>query len=177
MKALGLDVSTSKTGVVLLEETGTSTPKLLLEKIVAFPKLTGFERYRAIALEIMELVHSRLQPEDRIVIEGYSLNLKNASSVVPLVEVGSLVRFMFHIDGKSWLDPRATELKQFATGKGNSPKEMVVAHVLSRWGHLALDNNTADAYALSCMGLAHANRLPGVTQSMRLIVGGLAIRT
>ena len=60
---------------------------------------------------------------DRIVMEGYSLNMKHASSVIPLVELGGLLRFMLHLDGFKWYDPRATEVKKFVTGKGNSPKD------------------------------------------------------
>ena len=119
----------------------------------------------------MELITER-QP-DRIVLEGYSLNMKNASSVVPLVELGGLMRFMLHLDGHVWYDPRATEVKKFATGKGNSPKEVVMMHVLKRWGHESKTNNTADAYVCAAMGLAHANRLAGVTLDMRALAGAM----
>ena len=112
---------------------------------------------------------------DKIVLEGYSLNLQHASSVVPLVELGGLLRFMLFIDGFKWFDPRASEVKKFVTGKGNSPKDQVMMHVLKRWGHTSKSNNTADAFVCAAMGLAHANRLAGVTVDMRAIVGKLGL--
>ena len=71
----------------------------------------------------------------KIVIEGYSLNTKNASSIIPLVELGALMRFMLKVEGCVWFDPRASEVKKFATGKGNSPKDVVMMHVFKRWGY------------------------------------------
>jgi hypothetical protein len=38
-------------------------------------------------------------------------------------------------------------------------------------------NNTADAYVLACMGLAHANRLKGVTLDQRTIVGNVKLNS
>jgi crossover junction endodeoxyribonuclease RuvC len=68
-------------------------------------------------------------------------------------------------------------LKQFVTGKGTSPKELVMMNVFKRWGYEAATNNLADAYTLAAMGLAHANRLRGLTEAQRKIVGGLKIMT
>ena len=66
-------------------------------------------------------------------------------------------------------------MKKFVTGKGNSPKDQVMMHVLKRWGHTSKSNNTADAFVCAAMGLAHANRLAGVTLDMRAIVGKLGL--
>jgi Holliday junction resolvasome RuvABC endonuclease subunit len=175
MRSLGLDLSTKATGLVLLAASENQNPWLILEETISFPKLKGFDLYMAIAKRIME-VANEYQPA-RIVLEGYSLNLKNASSVVPLVELGGLVRFFLKIDGYSWLDPRAGELKKFITGKGGTPKDMVVMHVLKRWGHEARDNNTADAYGCACIGLCHANKLRSATKEMRAIVGSLKLNS
>jgi crossover junction endodeoxyribonuclease RuvC len=173
MKSLGIDLSIARAGVVLLEETGARTPKLLLEHEINCTKgQEGIGRARQIVLGLMETIHAH--KPDKIVVEGYSLNMKNASSVIPLVELGGLFRFMMHIDGLKWFDPRATELKKFVTGKGNAPKDVVMMNVLKRWGHESMTNNTADAYALACMGLAQANRLPGITLEMRKIAGAMA---
>ena len=174
-RAIGIDLSTKATGVVCLEENGTAVPTLLTEQEVKAPELTGLDRSQKIVVGVLELIHE-LKP-DRIVVEGYSLNLKNASSVVPLVEIGGLLRFMLKLDRLAWYDPRATELKKFVTGAGNTPKDKLMMFVLKRWQHESKTNNTADAYGLACMGLASANRLPGITKEMRTIAGSLAIRT
>ena len=174
MTSLGIDLSTKATGLVLLEEVPGAQPKVLIEAEVISPK-KGWAQKSEIARCVMEVVLSRMP--DKIVLEGYSLNLQHASSVVPLVELGGLLRFMLFIDGFKWFDPRASEVKKFVTGKGNSPKDQVMMHVLKRWGHTSKSNNTADAFVCAAMGLAHANRLAGVTVDMRAIVGKLGLTT
>lgn len=172
--SMGIDPSSTATGIVLLKEQEVS-PLLVLETEVKPKDLSGMTRNQFIVTRVMEIVHE-FNP-DKIVIEGYSLNLKNRSSVVPLVELGGLLRFMLFLDGLSWFDPRASELKQFATGKGTSPKEVVMMHVFKRWGFEAKTNNTADAFVLAAMGLAQANRLQGVNLDMRKIAGAMVSRT
>jgi len=173
ISVLGIDPSATATGLVLLKETGTPVPELLLEREIKPKNMAGVERTKFIVTDIMETIHEH-RP-DKIVVEGYSLNMKNASSVVPLVELGGLLRFMLQLDGFKWYDPRAGELKKFVTGKGGSPKEQMMMFVFKRWNHQSLSNNTADGYGLACMGLAQANRLPGITQEMRAVVGKMAI--
>ena len=173
MKSLGIDLSTSATGLVLLESNGTKYPALLREQSLSYPKLKGIARNKAISTDIMMLIHAHY-PE-KIVLEGYSLNMKKASSVIPLIEIGGLLRFLMHIDGLEWYDPTAPEVKKFATGKGNAPKETMMMLVLKRWNHTSIDNNTADAYVCAAMGLSISNKLPGVTQDMRAITGKLAV--
>jgi len=119
--------------------------------------------------EVMQVILA--QGPSKIVIEGYSLNMKNASSVIPLVELGGLMRFMMQIEGMTWYDPRATEIKKFATGKGGSPKEVVMMNVFKRWEYESKTNNIADAYVCAAMGLAQANRLQGITLDMMAIAG------
>lgn len=169
MKSLGLDLSTAATGLVLLESTGTPTPKLLEERELKHKTLVGMERVLAICSEIMLFVHDKATKPDVIVLEGYSLNTKNASSIVPLVELGGVLRFLMHLDGLKWYDPRASVLKKFVTGKGTAEKDKMMMCVLKRWGHESMSNNTADAYGLACMGLVTANKLPGITLDMRAI--------
>ena len=135
----------------------------------------GLARTRAIAIEVMGLVAG--YSPSAIVLEGYSLNMRHASSVVPLVELGGIVRLMLHIDGLAWFDPRASELKKFVTGKGTADKAQMMMQVLKRWGHTSMTHNTADAYGLACMGLARMNALHGATQSMRAIAGAMAQKT
>jgi Holliday junction resolvasome RuvABC endonuclease subunit len=172
--SLGVDASKKATGLVVLEATGTKVPALLLEESVSFANLDGVAKYRAITTRIIEVIDQH--KPNRIVLEGYSLNMKHATSVIPLVELGGMIRFMFVLDGHRWLDPRAGELKKFVTGKGGTPKDQMMMYVLHRWGHVSKSNDTADGYGLSCMGLAHANKLPGITEEMRRVVGSLKFR-
>ncbi len=167
-RAIGFDLSMSATGIVALDESGEKVPTLVHKATLEYkPKkdtLVGLDRQVEIVSKCITLIND-LKP-DIIVVEGYSLNLKHASSVVPLVELGGLFRHMLKLDGHKWLDPRATEVKKFVLGKGTGSKDQIQMYVLHRWGFLADDNNQADAYALACIGLTSRNRLPGVTKDM-----------
>ena len=171
LTSLGIDLSTKATGVVLLRES-VLVPSLLLEQEIT-PKETGLNGAKSICAEVMTVINQH--KPDKIVLEGYSLNLKNSSSVIPLVTVGALLRFFLQLDGYGWYDPRASEVKKFVTGKGNSPKDVVMMHVLKRWAHESKTNNTADAYVCAAMGLAQSNRLANVTKDMRAIAGQMTL--
>lgn len=174
--SLGLDPSIKATGVVLLRSNGTPYPDLVIEREIKFDQATeGIQRVRSIVTHIMTLIHE--QNPDEIIVEGYSLNTKNASSIIPLVELGGVLRFLMELDGLKWRDPKAGKLKKFITGSGSTPKDQIMMHVLKRWGHTSKTNNTADAYGLACIGLAAANRLPGITVDMRKIAGELPLRS
>src|SRR5436189_111849 len=44
-------------------------------------------------------------------------------------------------------------LKQYVTGKGNSPKELLMLECFKRWGYSATDNNDCDAHCLMRLGV------------------------
>ena len=175
LRSFGIDLSTTATGLVALQASGGPQPTLLGEWEITAPKLDGIARHKYIVTKVMTLLH-QFEP-DQIVVEGYSLNFKNAASVVPLCEIGGILRLMLVLDKLTWLDPSAGELKGFATGKGNSPKEIVMLNVYKRWGFEASSNNVADAYVLACMGLAKSNHLPGITKEMQKIADKLTAKS
>lgn len=172
LTAIGLDMSATASGIVILGETGTATPEtLFIEEIK--PKTTGIIRAREIVTRTMEII--TITKPDVIVVEGYSLG-KNVNATIPLVEIGGILRLMLHLDELPWYDPRASELKKFVTGKGNSAKDQVMMWVFKRWGFTSESNNIADAYGLAALGLAINNRLPGISKEMRAVAGGLKRR-
>jgi len=172
---IGIDPSTSSTGIVIINRDGLNLDEPLIAcDIKPDKKLTGIDRSLAIVTEIMKLVIP-YNPAF-VVIEGYSLNMRNVSSVIPLVELGGLLRFMLRVEKISWLDPRASELKKFATGKGNAQKDMVMLNTYKKWGFDAANNNIADAYVLAMMGLAHLGELKGATKEMGKIAKSLELK-
>lgn len=167
MISLGIDASPTATGLVLLQSVAVveCIYEAELSKLPGHP--VGVARAREIAGLVMGVIH-RWKP-DIIVIEGYGLNLKHASSIIPIVELGGILRLCMHLDGLTWFDPTPPDLKKFVTGKGNSAKDQVMMYVLKRWGHTSKTNNTADAYALAAMGLAHEGGLPKSNQLMQSV--------
>jgi Holliday junction resolvasome RuvABC endonuclease subunit len=174
MISMGIDLSSAATGIVVLED-APKAPACKLEYEVVITDVTGVKKQRAICTTIMTLIHA--WKPGKIVVEGYSLNLKNTSSVVPLVELGGLLRFCLHLDGLSWYEPKASQVKKFAAGSGNADKAKMMMHVLKRWGHESKTHNTADGFALAAMGLGSANLLDGMTQDMYAIAMNLPART
>ena len=106
-------------------------------------------------------------------VEAYASRFPGA--LIPLVEVGTAVRLGLRAQGLRWLEPAPTQLKLFALGKGAGDKDQIVLQVFKRWGHEAMNNDTADAYVLACIGLGHAGKLKGMTQSMLEVLGTLKV--
>jgi crossover junction endodeoxyribonuclease RuvC len=169
MKSMGLDLSVTATGMVVCQAEDRQ-PVVVYQRVLSFPKLKGHARYKAIGGEIIDALNEH-RPE-RIVIEGYGFKFKG--SAIPIVELGGLVKYVLLQYGYRYCNPSPNELKQFATGKGNAGKEDVMAGVLLNWGYDTDDNNLADGFALSVMGLAHANLIK-ISALQRQIVGAMKI--
>lgn len=171
MLALGIDGSATATGLVVLEAPagdGGKIPALRHEEVVKVGS-TGLERCSDIAERLLDVL-DRFEP-GRVVIEGYGY--ANTHSLVTLVEVGTILRYFLRQKGYRYLEPSPNSLKKFVLGKGQGKKDQMILQVFKRWGHEAKDDNTADAYGLACIGLLHAGRLPGSTNVMGDVVGGL----
>jgi Holliday junction resolvasome RuvABC endonuclease subunit len=119
-------------------------------------------------------VLGEFKPE-RVVIEGYGLSWKHASSVIPMVEVGTVLRYFLKQLGYGYLEPTPNELKKAVTGNGNTAKSKMILHVFKRWGYEAKDDNRADAFGLGAIGLAHGGKLNNPTVAMREVVGALRL--
>jgi len=174
MISLGLDISATSTGVVVLDAeekfSAGVPPKVLVEKAIK-PKTKGLERCSDVAGGVLEVM--ALHKLDIITIEGYALGRFSGASI-QIVSVGAIVRYFVMQHGHKWLEPSPNELKQFVSGKGNSKKEAMMMHVLEKWGHVSKNNDTADAYGLACMGLAWRGKLK-MTGPMSKIIGAMAL--
>lgn len=138
-RILALDLSLTRTGVC--EDDGACS-------CIHTDKLRGLPRIDFIVRQVQSLAHC----VDLVVIEGYSFG-SQGRSVFDVAELGGCVRFLLHRLGKSWVDVPPATLKKFATGKGNAPKDAMIAAAIRRFGFAGSDNNEADAYLLWC--LAH----------------------
>ena len=92
--AIGIDLSTSATGVIVLEARHDAPPVVLHEAEVKPPKgIIGMAAKKVLVTEVMMTIHA-WKPKV-ICLEGYGLNLKNGSSIIPLVEIGGILRRLF----------------------------------------------------------------------------------
>lgn len=88
-----------------------------------------------------------------VLMEGYS----NASTYgrEKAGELGGAVKMAVY---RACIDPPLvippTTLKKFVTGKGTSPKNVMIQQVYKNWGREFSDDNEADAFSLSVFGQA-----------------------
>ncbi len=155
---IGLDISLNSPGWCLIDtENGARTFDTL-----HYADLTGMNRIDTAAQALLELC--RLA--DLVVMEGLSMGLpmgKSGRAFVPqgrhdMVGLTYIVRmWLFKAQHKTLLVP-PTVLKKWATGKGNSPKNIMLREVSHRWNVEAADDNQADALALAEFGRAYLEK-------------------
>lgn len=142
---VGLDLSLTATGIVALAPSNA----VYLDIIKARPECgQGIRRASVIAAAVLTWIETHAGAV--VAIEGYSFG--SPMRMAPLGELGGMVRRDLLERDITWLEVPPTCLKKFATGKGNSPKDVVMREVFKRWGFEHNDNNVVDAYVLARMG-------------------------
>lgn len=149
--SLGLDLSVTGTGYVLLTLNELGTVDVTLSKVIKGDRmLKGLPRAIVISQEILGLIACCVP--DVIVIEGYAFG--NAHTLATLVELGTVVRYDLMKKRMTYSEIAPTKLKKFVCGSGAAKKELMLKAVYQRWGFDTDDNNTADAFALAQVGMA-----------------------
>lgn len=151
MRFIGLDLSLNHTGVAELSSTGVVTN--LCE--VRPGKHTGVERLQYLREALLAAL-----PTDPLVvcIEGYAMGAKGR--VFHIGEWGGVARLALLERGRcAVLTLPPSNLKSFATGKGNAPKEYMIAAAQAEFGDRPMTDNEADALHLAAA--ARAWYLPG----------------
>ena len=151
--ALGLDLSLTGTGVVVLEDGKIISQELIKSKPVPDGKPRDeVERIREIVNKI-EITVDEFSP-DIAVIEGLAFMVRNATALVQLSALNYMTRAMLMDHNVPFIIVAPTSLKKFITGNGASKKDVILIELYKRWGVTILDDNEADAYGLSQIGLA-----------------------
>ena len=156
MIILGIDPSLTATGIIVLQYGQVETAVTTKNR----PELDPVDRVRLIFEQINKIIqHPSITP-DLIVIEGLSFHSKG-QGLDKTFYLGwrireELKRFK-ESENIPWIEVPPTQLKQFATGKGNANKEIILQQVYKRWGVEFSDNNQADAYVLARIGEAYLN--------------------
>lgn len=141
MKIATFDLSLTETGYARANgdrrEVGTITTSL-----------RGMPRLEHIRSRVLELARRA----DLVVVEGYSFGAKGRA-VVSLGELGGVVRLALHSAGVRYVEVPPATLKKYATGKGNAPKEAMLAAAIRRLDYAGSNHNEADALWLLHAGL------------------------
>jgi len=129
--------------------------KTVLDRVKRYEDLTSR------ILGILEPCRPRL-----ILIEEYAYS-KNMGGQMYLGEFGGILRLHICDYTPHVIEVTASCLKKFATGKGNAPKDIVMAHVQKQWGQIFRNNDEADAFCLYQMALCIAGRQKPANQAQR----------
>lgn len=156
--SIGIDPSLTSTGIVILKGDdiveSRTLPNNSADNIIT--------RVRKIRDEISKEINRMIDSDGRGIgynviasIEGFSYGSKGRS----IFDIGylgwrireDLVEWSRGTRMK-WIEVPPSNLKQYATGKGNAAKEVVMMNVFKRWNEEFDDNNQADAFVLAKIG-------------------------
>jgi crossover junction endodeoxyribonuclease RuvC len=144
-RVLGLDLSLTSTGAVLLKNGEVKESTTLSSSHKEQARLADLKFKIGMAIKFYK-------PE-LTVIEGYAFGRPNA--MAGLAELGGVVKCsLFEMQQQILIVPPA-RVKKFATGRGNAKKDEVRLEVYKRWGFEAKTNDEVDAYVLARIGLAY----------------------
>ena len=154
MKALGLDISLTATGVVLLEKFPGMRPRTDFADVVQ--STAQEERYARIDRVATEVFAKIVDGSpDVIVIEGLGQGGHgHVQAFVKVVELSGLIKLMLWANDYAWVEVPPSSLKKFVAGKGSTAKGGMCRAVEANWGFATKNDNLADAYGLAAVGLA-----------------------
>lgn len=151
MIVLGVDPSLTATGVaVWCEEVIVMKRSLVYPPIKSHGVDGRFTRYLQYAAELEDLISEFAVTH--VFIEGYGY--ANRHTLVPLVELGALLRETLYESDAAWYEVAPTQLKKFICGKGTAKKDLMLLELFKRSGIECETSDEADAVALAFLGAA-----------------------
>jgi crossover junction endodeoxyribonuclease RuvC len=150
--SLGLDLSLTGTGVVILENGKFIKRHLIKSKPVGDLPINELHRILKIVEEIKAAIGE--QRIDIAVIEGLAFMVRNATALVQLSALNYMTRGL--LDGMKipFVIVAPTSLKKFITGNGASKKDVMLIETYKRYGVSIMNDNECDAYGLARVGEA-----------------------
>ena len=141
MKYVGLDLSYSSTGFVMLDGENIVSHAFKAGK----PNWPFHER----ANDLWKaLKHALPAPDDcKICIEGAAYAAE--FNAFMLGELSGAIRMLLYLNGYKYELIQPTTVKKFATGTGNAQKHFVAAHVAKKWDFTHRSNDVVDAFVLA----------------------------
>ena len=147
VRYVGIDPST-KTGLVILDSNGEVVEQ---EEIRSKAKQDP-ERM----IDIVRQVKAYLQPNDKVVIEGFAYGAKG-NAVDFQYGLGWLMRAMLYTSKFAYTEATPSQVKKFCSNRGNAKKEDLVLPMYKKWGYEHHSDNVRDAYVMSRMAYSMYN--------------------
>ena len=152
---VGLDLS-KNTGLAILDVDGKVLESEELVAVRGKDDLTQM-------IDVRDRVRKHLNySTDKIIIENFAFNARG-QSVSYQFGVGYLIRAMLQDSGVKFIEPSPSQVKKFATNKGNAAKSAMILPVYKKWGFENASDNIVDAYVLARMGYSMYNH-DGLTE-------------
>lgn len=176
LRVVALDLSLTGTGIAVTHDQ-VGQPRLACRTITPIkrwsPNVIDHRRLQ----EIFEAIAAALNCRpDLVVIEWLPLVKGTGDAALRIAELHGAIKHYLYAKGHRYVDVRPQELKTFATGNANAPKELVRERVIARYGK-ALHVHTfdeADATALMALALdAYGQPLAETPIECRAAVGKL----
>lgn len=144
-RLLGLDLSLTSTGYAALDTTTTAQTVGRLRTSARGPA-----RLREIRDAVTTLL--RIHDPELVAVEGYAFGRPNGMAA--LGELGGVIRLTLHEHGQAYIDVPPAVVKKYATGRGNTGKEDVLAAAIRRLDYDGSSNDEADALWLAHIAAA-----------------------
>ena len=151
---LGLDLSYSSTGVVLIDKENSFEP-------IGYPVSAGSTKdtFPLRVSKLLEGIWKKLPrcvkgsgvADTLIIIEGAAYAA--TYNAFMLGELNGVVKYWFATKGYDYILVPPTTLKKYATNDGRADKNKVMQFVTKRWGFSHISNDVMDAYVLAKMGV------------------------
>lgn len=167
---MGLDLSMTGTGLVVIQGTKVATWRLLETEPVGQAKSVGLlpsGKYRGETDARIEWTVSTIRKAwnhflpDLTVIEEYAFGAKGRG-LSSLHEQGGVVRnFLFRKEAP-YITEQNSRIKEFATGKGGASKDEMIAAATDLWRGCPQGkgaDNVADAFHLAMYGMTNYKAL------------------
>ena len=139
MRFVGLDLST-KTGLVIIDKSGNVlTEKEITSKVKQDPQRM---------IDLTEQVLSHLEKDDVIAIEGFSYGSRG-KGIAFQFGYGYSVQIALYTNDFNYLIVTPSQVKKFATGKGNASKDNMILPIYKKWGYEHESDNVRDAFVLA----------------------------
>lgn len=148
MRSLGIDPSFTGTGIVLLNNGG-----IIKQVFLSTPSTDSiYARVKTIQATIRAQCD---EMPDLFVIEGISFASKGQAALQQGYLQYSIREYILYVLNQGFIDVAPTQLKKFATGKGQCDKNLILKEVYKRWGYDTDNDNLADAFVLAKIGEAY----------------------
>ena len=155
MIIIGLDISLTGTGVVVLKDDQVVHEILIKSKPPENKNnITEIERLILIRDKMISLIKEN--PPDLVVIENMAFMAKG-TSLTQLAYLNYSIRAYLWENGIKFLLVAPPSLKKFITGHGRAEKDEIMDIIFTKYHIAATDNNIADAFVLAVIGRTFLN--------------------